>query len=202
VIKNNLTIKTICYFCFVLAILKPVYLFAQSDVPEINPEINFTLDGVKLSIHISLNEPFRWENTRYESLKKFPQPWIGLPDIPNEIWFKSKAEMQMRITDMMFIGEYEVLEKFKVEARLFGMGDVIGVFNAKANLLKYNNLDYAPFFKTPKIFLEESIDMKKWNKVKLSDDFPKEYRWQEEINIDLKISEVKQKFFRLKIEDR
>ena len=200
---NNIIIKAICFFCFVPAILKPVHLFAQSDLQEINPEINITLDGKKLSIHISLNEPFRWGNTRYESLKKFPQPWIGLPDdIPNEIWFKSKAEMQMRITDMMFIGEYEVLDKFKVAATLLAMGEVIGVFNAKTNLLKFNNLDYAPFFKTPKIFLEESIDMKKWNKVKLSDEFPKEYRWPEEIKIDLHISGVKHKFLRVKIQDR
>ena len=101
---NNIITKSICFFCFLPAILKPVHLFAQSVLQEIDPEINITLEGKKLSIHISLNEPFQWKNTRYESLKKFPQPWIGLPDIPNEIWFKSKADMEMRITDMMFIG--------------------------------------------------------------------------------------------------
>ena len=127
---------------------------------------------------------------------------MGLPDIPNEIWFKSKADMEMRITDMMFIGEYEVLEKFKVASTLFGVGEVIGVFNIKSNLLKFDNLYYAPFYLTPGIVLEESIDMKKWNKVKLSDDLPKEYRWPEEIKIDLKISGVKHKFFRVKIQDR
>ena len=200
---NHIIIKAICFSFFVSAILKPVHLFAQSDDQEIiNPEINITLDRKKLSIHISLNEPFRWKNTRYESLKKFPQPWIGLPDIPNEIWFKSKAAMEMRITDMMFIGEYEVLEKFKVASTLFGVGEVIGVFNTKTNLLKFDNLDYAPFYKTPRIVLEESIDMKKWNKVKLSDDFPKEYRWPEEIKIDLQINDVNHKFFRVKIQDR
>ena len=93
-------------------------------------------------------------------------------------------------------------EKFKVATTLLAMGEVIGVFNAKTNLLKFNNLDYATFFKTPKIFLEDSIDMKKWNKVKLSDEFPKEYRWPEEIKIDLHISGVKYKFLRVKIQDR
>ena len=199
---NKIITKSICFFCFLPAILKPVHLFAQSELQEIDSEINITLDGKKLSIHISLNEPFRWKNTRYESLKKFPQPWIGLPDIPNEIWFKSKDDMEMRITDMMFIGEYEVLEKFKVANTLFGVGEVIGVFNAKTNLLKFDNLDYAPFYQTPRIVLEESIDMKKWIKVNLSNDLPKEYRWPEEIKIDLQISGVKQKFFRVKIQDR
>ena len=201
-IINNIIIRLICFFCFVTAILKPVHLFAQSDLQEINPEIDITLDGKKLSIHISLNEPFRWGNTRYESLKKFPQPWIGLPDIPNEIWFKSKADMEMRITDMMFIGEYEVLEKFKVASMLFGVGEILGVFNTKSNLLKFNTLDYVPFYPTPTIVLEESIDMKKWNKVNLSYDLPKEYRWPEEIKIDLHISGVRHKFFRVKIQDR
>ena len=50
--------------------------------------------------------------------------------------------------------------------------------------------------------LEESIDMKKWNKVNLSDDLPKEYRWPEEIKIDLHISGVRHNFFRVKIQDR
>ena len=199
---NNIITKSICFFCFLPAILKPVHLFAQSDLQEIDTEINITLDGKKLSIHISLNEPFRWKKIRYESLKKFPQPWIGLPDIPNEIWFKSRADMEMRITDMMFIGEYEVLEKFKVASMLFGVGEVMGVFNTKSNLLKFDNLDYAPFYPTPRIVLEESIDMKKWNKVNLSDDLPKEYRWPEEIKIDLHISGVRHKFFRVKIQDR
>tara|TARA_Y100001978_G_C23675665_1_gene426244 strand:- start:1044 stop:1832 length:789 start_codon:yes stop_codon:yes gene_type:complete len=199
---NNIITKSICFFCFLPAILKPVHLFAQSDLQEIDTEINITLDGKKLSIHISLNEPFRWKNTRYESLKKFPQPWIGLPDIPNEIWFKSRADMEMRITDMMFIGEYEVLEKFKVASMLFGVGEVMGVFNTKSNLLKFDNLDYAPFYPTPRIVLEESIDMKRWNKVNLSHDLPKQYRWPEEIKIDLHISGVRHKFFRVKIQDR
>ena len=199
---NNIIAKSICFFCFFPAILKLVHLFAQSDLQVIISEINITLGEKKLSIQISLNEPFRWENTRYESLKKFPQPWIGLPDIPNEIWFKSKAEMQMRITDMMFIGEYEVHDKIKVAATLLGMGEVIGVFNTKSNLLKFDNLNYAPFYPTPRIVLEESIDLRKWNKVNLPDDLPKEYRWPEEIKIDLHISGVKQKFFRVKIQDR
>ena len=199
---NNIITKSICFFCFLPAILKPVHLFAQSELQEIDPEINITLDGKKLSIHISLNEPLRWKNTRYESLKKFPQPWIGLPDIPNEIWFKSRADMEMRITDMMFIGEYEVLEEFKVASMLFGVGEVMGVFNTKSNLLKFDNLDYAPFYPTPRIVLEESIDMKKWNKVNLSDDLPKEYRWPEEIKIDLHIRGVRHNFLRVKIQDR
>ena len=60
------------FFCFVPAILKPVHLFSQSDLQEINPEINITLDGKKLSIHISLNEPFRWVEHTIWIIKKIP----------------------------------------------------------------------------------------------------------------------------------
>ena len=47
---NNLITKSICFFRFLPAILKPVHLFAQSDLQEIDPEINITLDGKKLSM--------------------------------------------------------------------------------------------------------------------------------------------------------
>ena len=65
-----------------------------------------------------------------------------------------------------------------------------------------HDTSYAPFYPTPRVVLEESIDMKKWNKVNLSDDLPKEYRWPEEIKIDLHMSGVRHKFFRVKIQDR
>ena len=83
---------------------------------------------------------------------------------------------------------------------LFGVGEVIGVFNTKSNLLKFDNLDYAPFYPTPRIVFEESIDIRKWNKVNLANDLPKEYRWPEEIKIVLDMIGVKQKFFRVKIQ--
>ena len=84
---NNIITKSIC-FCFLPAILKPVYLFAQSDLQEIDPEINITLDGKKLAF-ISLNEPFGGR-THDMNHKKFPQPWIGLQIFQMKYGLKAK----------------------------------------------------------------------------------------------------------------
>jgi len=94
---------------FFLAIQTPALLLAQSDEGGSTPEISISIEDGKVKIAINLNEPFRWENTRYESLKKFPQPWIGSPDTPNEIWLEEKGDMTWRQTDMMFMGGYEVI---------------------------------------------------------------------------------------------
>jgi hypothetical protein len=94
---------------FFLASQTPALLLAQSDEGDSTPEISISIEDGKVNIAVNLNEPFRWENTRYESLKKFPQPWVGFPDIPHEIWFNEKGDMTWRQTDMMFMVGYEVI---------------------------------------------------------------------------------------------
>ena len=92
---------------FFLAIQTPALLLAQSDEGDSTPEISISIEDGKVKIAINLNEPFRWENTRYESIKIFPLPWGGA--IPHEIWFEEKGDMTWRQTDMMFMGGYEVI---------------------------------------------------------------------------------------------
>jgi len=93
----------------ILAIQTPALLLAQSDEGDSTPEISISIEDGKVKIAVNLNEPFRWENTRYESIKKFPQPlpWGGA--IPHEIWFEEKGDMTWRQTDMMFMGNYKVI---------------------------------------------------------------------------------------------
>ena len=75
-----------------------------------SPEIvDLSFEDGKVKISVNFHEPFRWEKTRYESIKKFPQPWIGSPDTPHEIWFEEKGVMEWRQTDMMFMGNYKVI---------------------------------------------------------------------------------------------
>ena len=174
---------------------------AQPNDDTSKPEIKIGIDNEELSILIKLNEPFRWQNTRYESLKKFPQPWMGLPDIPNEIWLKHKGNMEMRITDMMFIGNYEELGNYKIEASLLGLGDVVGEFNPETNMLNFDKLDYVPYFIVPEMILEESKDMRSWKRVKFSNSLPREYKWQEEIKIEIQMNKQENKFYRIRIEE-
>ena len=76
----------------------------------LSPEIvDLSFEDGEVKISVNFHEPFRWEKTRYESIKKFPQPWIGSPDTPHEIWFEEKGVMEWRQTDMMFMGNYKVI---------------------------------------------------------------------------------------------
>ena len=248
---------------FFLAIQTPALLLAQSDEGDSTPEISISIENGKVKLAVNLNEPFRWENTRYESLKKFPQPWIGFPDIPNEIWFNEKDEMTWRQTDMMFIGSYELIgnsaentlnqytekygelgirtwsvdskgnlksfnentgkheiytpeafakifglefhqsDKYEIEAEVLGyVKKFKGVFNIITNILNFNELDYVPFFKVPKLVVEESKDMKKWSKLKLSEPLPKEYQWPQELRLELEAELKDSRFYRVKVEKK
>ncbi len=250
---------------FFLAIQTPSLLLAQSDEGGSTPEISISIEDGKVQIAVNLNESFRWENTRYESIKKFPQPWIGSSDIPHEIRFdpfEEKGAMTWRQTDMMFMGNYEVIgnsaknilnqytekygelgfrtwsvdskgnlksfnentgkyeiytpeafskkfglqfhqsDKYEIEAEVLGyVKNIKGVFDLEINLLNFDKLDYVPFFKTPKLEVQESKDMKNWSKVKLAEPLPKEYQWPQELSIELQAELKDAAFYRIKIEE-
>jgi hypothetical protein len=189
---------------FFLAIQTPALLLAQSDEGDSTPEISISIEDGKVKIAINLNEPFRWENTRYESIKIFSLPWGGA--IPHEIWLEEKGDMTWRQTDMMFMGKYTELDEWNgerfVEVRVIGyLVEILGVFNPETNLLNFDTLDYAPFFKVPKLVVEGSKDMKKWSKIKLSEPLPKEYQWPQELRIELEAELKDSSFYRVKIEE-
>ena len=184
----------------ILAIQAPTLLLAQSGEGDSTPEIRISIEDGKVKIAVNLNEPFRWESTRYESIKIFPLPWGGA--IPHEIWFEEKGDMTWRKPDMMFMGHYTELDEYEVEAGVIGyLVHIIGVFDPKTNLLNFDIFDYVPFFKVPKLVVEESKDMKKWSKVKLSEPLPKEYQWPQELRIELEAEIKDSTFFRVKIEE-
>ena len=192
--------KLLLQIGLILAIQAPALLLAQSDEGDSTPEISISIEDGKVKIAVNLNEPFRWENTRYESIKIFPLPWGGA--IPHEIWFEEKGDMTWRQTDMMFMGNYTELDEFEVEAGVIGyLVEIIGVFNPETNLLNFDTLDYAPFFKVPKLVVEESKDMKKWSKVKLSEPLPKEYQWPQELSIELEAEIKDNSFYRVVIKE-
>ena len=190
---------------FFLAIQTPALLLAQSDEGDSTPEISISIEDGKVKIAVNLNEPFRWENTRYESIKIFPLPWGG--SIPHEIWFEEKGDMTWRQTDMMFMGSYEVIGNsakniHEIQAEVLGyVKNIKAVFDLETNLLNFDKLDYVPFFQDPKLIIEQSKDLKNWSRVKLSEPLPKEYQWPHELSIEL-TSELKDiTFYRVKIEE-
>ena len=169
----------------------------EGSSPEI---VDISVEGDKVKISVNFHEPFRWEKTRYESIKTFPMR--GGSSMPHTIRFEGKGDMTWRQTDMIFMGNYTELDEYEVEAGVIGyLVEIIGVFNPETNLLNFDTLDYAPFFKVPKLVVEGSKDMKKWSKVKLSEPLPKEYQWPQELRIKLEAELKDSTFYRVKIEE-
>ena len=184
----------------ILAIQSPAILLAQTDEGDSTPEISISIEDGKVKISVNFHEPFRWEKTRYESIKTFPMR--GGSRMPHTIRFEEKGGMSWRQTDIVFIGNYRVLNDHELEASVSGyLLEIIGVFDHKRNLLNFDTLDYAPFFQVPKMVIMESIDLKNWSKVELSEPLPKEYQWPKELSIELEAELKDGAFYRVKIEE-
>ena len=184
----------------ILAIQSPAILLAQTDEGDSTPEISISIEGGKVKIAVNLNEPFRWEKTRYESIKTFPMR--GGSSMPHTIRFEEKGDMTWRQTDMIFMGNYTELDEYEVEAGVIGyLVEIIGVFDPETNLMNFDTLDYVPFFQVPKLIIEQSKDLKNWSRVKLSEPLPKEYQWPKGLSIKLGAELKGTSFFRVKIEE-
>ena len=110
--------------------------------------------------------------------------------------------MSWRQTDIVFIGNYRVLEEHELEASVSGyLVEIIGVFHPETNLMNFDTLDYVPFFQVPKLIIEQSKDLKNWSRVKLSEPLPKEYQWPKGLSIKLGAELKGTSFFRVKIEE-
>ena len=184
----------------ILAIQSPAILLAQTDEGDSTPEISISIEDGKVKISVNFYEPFRWEKTRYESIKTFPMR--GGSSMPHTIRFEEKGGLSWRQTDIVFIGNYRVLEEHELEASVSGyLVEIIGVFDHKTNLMNFNTLDYEPFFQVPKLIIEESIDLKHWRKVPLSESLPIEYQWPQELTLELKAELKDSAFYRIQFEE-
>ena len=169
----------------------------EGSSPEI---VDISVEGDKVKVSVNFHEPFRWEKTRYESIKTFPMR--GGSRMPHTIRFEEKGGMSWRQTDIVFIGNYRVLDEHELEASVSGyLVEIIGVFDHKTNLMNFNTLDYQPFFQVPKLIIEESIDLKHWRKVPLSESLPIEYQWPQELTFELKAELKDSAFYRMQIEE-
>ena len=122
--------------------------------------------------------------------------------MPHTIRFEEKGGMSWRQTDIVFIGNYRVLEEHELEASVSGyLVEIIGVFDPETNLLDFDRLDYMPFFQVPKLAIEESIDLKNWRKVQLAGSSPSEYQWPQELTFELKAELKNSAFYRVQIEE-
>ena len=192
--------KLLLQIGLILAIKSPVILLAQSNEDDSTPEISISIEDGKVKISVNFHEPFRWEKTRYESIKTFPMR--GGSSMPHTIRFEEKGDMTWRQTDMIFMGNYTELDEYEVETGVIGyLVEIIGVFDPETNLLNFDTLDYVPFFQVPKLIIEQSKYLKNWSRVKLSSPLPKEYQWPKGLSIKLGAELKDASFFRVKIEE-
>ena len=192
--------KLLLQIGLILAIKSPVILLAQSNEDDSTPEISISIEDGKVKISVNFYEPFRWEKTRYESIKTFPMR--GGSSMPHTIRFEEKGDMTWRQTDMIFMGNYTELDEYEVEAGVIGyLVEIIGVFDPETNLMNFDTLDYVPFFQVPKLIIEQSKDLKNWSRFKLSESLPKEYLWPKGLSIKLGAELKSTSFFRVKIEE-
>ena len=192
--------KLLLQIGLILAIKSPVILLAQSNEDDSTSEISISIEDGKVKTSVNFHEPFRWEKTRYESIKIFPMR--GGSSMPHTIRFEEKGDMTWRQTDMIFMGNYTELDEYEVETGVIGyFVEIIGVFDPETNLLNFDTLDYVPFFQVPKLIIEQSKDLKNWSRVKLSEPLPKEYQWPKGLSIKLGAELKGASFFRVKIEE-
>ena len=143
--RKSRVIKRILTLIGAILVLQNFPLIGGPSEEDSKPEIvHISIENGKIKISVNFHEPFRWGKTRYESIKKFPQPWIGAPDTPHEIWFREKGVMEWRQTDMMFMGNYEVIGNSaknildQYTAKYGGIGLRTWSVNNEGNLESFN----------------------------------------------------------------
>jgi hypothetical protein len=157
-------------------------------------------DGV-VDLSVNLAQPFDWENTKFVSIKTFPNdpPWF--PPTHHELTFGHHEVdiMEWFQFDYIEIGNYEVTEDFTVEAKLFGRKKIVGLFDPEMNLLKFDGLDYVPMVKTPTFIVKSSADLKSWRKVSRLEAVAKEFEWGKPLAVRFKLTAAAQRFFIVQI---
>ena len=144
---------------------------AHSKMISAQPRLlDFTISEGKVNCLADFNEPFRWQNTRYDSVQTFPSflPW--LPEIPNTLRIGGSGTADYRLGDIMFAG-----------------------------LLKFDDLDFIPFFPTPRCLIEQSSDLTHWEPVSGLADLPKEYQWPEPTMVSWTLPGSASAFFRIRM---
>ena len=120
---------------------------AHSKMISAQPRLlDFTISEGKVNYLADFNEPFRWQNTRYDSVQTFPSflPW--LPEIPNTLRIGGSGTADYHLGDIMFAGTLHDLESNTMEIGLMGwLLPLQGIFNPERGLLKFDDLDFIPF---------------------------------------------------------
>jgi len=144
---------------FVLMFQTVFCLIAQTADMTPKPELKIEMKNGELNVYVKLNEPFRWEKTKFQSIKTFPMR--GGAEIPHLINFREKGSVTWRQTDVVFEGSYKLIEITardilnQYKEKYGGIGIRTWSLDKSEKLRSFNEITGAYEYLTPKEFAKK-----------------------------------------------
>ena len=142
----------------ILLVIQNCAVIAQTDNEGLGPDVDVLIKDKLINVSINFNEPFRWENTRFDSIKTFPMR--GGAELPHTIRFEGGNNLNWRQTDMVFSGTYLIKESSAKELlaqyneKHGGFGISTWTVNKEGNLKTFNESTGSYEVLAPKVFSE------------------------------------------------
>ena len=135
------------------------FILAQPNKAILNIDNNGSVEDGTFKIALNFNEPFRWKNTKFESIKTFPMR--GGSKMPHTIRFNANNNVSWRQTDVVFSGTFN-LEETSAKVLLDqyiekhgGFGVRTWSVDKKGNLKSFNERTGQYEMLTPRQFAEK-----------------------------------------------
>ena len=135
------------------------FILAQPNKAILNIANNGSAGDEKFTIALNFNEPFRWENTKFESIKTFPMR--GGNKMPHTIRFNADNNVSWRQTDVVFSGIFNLEETSAKDLldqyieKHGGFGIRTWSVDKKGNLKSFNESTGQYEMLTPRQFAEK-----------------------------------------------
>jgi hypothetical protein len=154
-------------------------------------------DGV-VELSVQLDRAFDWQGIKFVSIKSFANdpPWF--PPTHHELTFGKNGICEWFQWDYIEIGKYKVTGDFTVEGKVGGK-NIVGNFDLRTNLLKFDGLDYEPMMKSPKVTVKASADLKSWSKISGIEAVAKNSEWGKPLAVSFKLTAAVWQYFVVQI---
>ena len=154
-------------------------------------------DGV-VELSVQLDRAFDWQGIKFISIKSFANdpPWF--PPTHHELTFGKNGICEWFQWDYIEIGKYKVTGDFTVEGKVGGE-NIVGNFDLRTNLLKFDGLDYKPMMKLPTVTVKASADLKSWSKISGIEAVAMNSEWGKPLAVSFKLTAAAWQYFVVQI---
>ena len=154
-------------------------------------------DGV-VELSVQLDRAFDWQGIKFVSIKSFANdpPWF--PPTHHELTFGKNGICEWFQWDYIEIGKYKVTGDFTVEGKVGGE-NIVGNFDLRTNLLKFDGLDYKPMMKSPTVTVKASADLKSWSKISGIEAVAKNSEWGKPLAVSFRLTAAAWQYFVVQI---